>query len=294
MLDTAVRARGRAKQEVLARVAPLREMADSRHRRRMQQFESQLPALPPDRQAVLGEVRTRGVSVTSLDALGLPGTGGLKIGARALIADFAQSRAHDETTVRWPRERVHERSDVWQWGLTEPLLDLVENYLGLPARYLGAGVRCERATGEAVGVRQWHRDVEDHRMLKLLIWLNDVDDRGGPFEYVERAHTPALTASLRYVAGYVSDEAIEQQVPRSEWRRATGPTWTCVVADPRNVFHRAMPPTRHDRYSLTFSFTSRAPLRALPSRAVSPRERELGTRGLNARQLACLPRGYTR
>ena len=171
---------------------------------------------------------------------------------------------------------------------------MVENYLGLPARYAGAGVRCERATGEAVGVRQWHRDVEDHRMLKLLVWLNDVDDEGGPFEYVDRAHTPALTRSLRYVSGYVGDEALERHLPRSEWRRATGPTWTCVVADPRSVFHRAMPPIRRDRLSLTFSFTSRTPLRALPSPAVGPREREWGTRGLTARQLACLPRGYTR
>jgi hypothetical protein len=131
-------------------------------------------------------------------------------------------------------------------------------------------------------------------MLKFLIWLNDVDEDGGPFEYVDRAHTPDLTRSLHYVSGYVSDEAIRRQVPASEWRRGTGPMWTCVVADPRNLFHRAMPPVRQDRYSLTFSYTSRSPIRTLSNHAPGPRERALATAGLNARQLACLPRAYTK
>ena len=131
-------------------------------------------------------------------------------------------------------------------------------------------------------------------MLKFLIWLNDVDEDGGPFEYVDRAHTPDLARSLHYVSGYVSGEAIRRQVPESEWRRGSGPMWTCVVADPRNLFHRAMPPVRRDRYSLTLSYTSRSPIRTLFSPAPSRRERELATAGLNARQLACLPKAYTK
>jgi hypothetical protein len=294
VLETAVRASGRAKQAVVARVVPLRVLTDTRHRRRLRQFEPHLPTLPSEREAVLKEVRTQGSSTTSLDALGLPGTAELKTAVQELMTEFAPGVGQDEDTVRFARERLHEQPALWQWGLSEPLLDMVENYLGLPARYVGPGIRCERATGEAVGARQWHRDIEDRRMLKLLIWLNDVDDQGGPFEYVERGHTEELTRSMRYVSGYISDEALEQRVPRSEWRRATGPTWTCVFADPRNIFHRAMPPVRRDRYSLTFFFTSRLPLRSLPSAPVTARERELATRGLNARQLACLTRAYTR
>ena len=294
MLETAARLPGHAKQEVLARVAPLRLLADSRHQRRLRQFAPQLPVLPPEREAVLDEVRTRGAAVTSLDALGFPGTAELKAGAHELTDEFAQQHRSTLSTVRPPREWVLGRPAIWQWGLNEQVLDMVESYIGLPARYHGASVRCERATGEALGVRQWHRDIEDRRMLKLLVWLNDVDEDGGPFEYVDRAHTPDLTRSLHYVSGYVSDEAIRRQVPESEWHRGTGPMWTCVVADPRNLFHRAMPPVRRDRYSLTFSYTSRFPIRTLSGPALSRQEREWATGGLNARQLACLPRAYTR
>lgn len=294
MLETAARLPGYAKQEVLAYVAPLRFLADSRHKRRLRQFEPQLPVLPSEREAVLEEVRTRGASVTSLEALDFPGTDLMKAGAIGLKDDFARHDRTNTATVRPPREWVLARPAIWQWGLNEQVLDMVESYIGLPARYVGASVRCERATGEAFGVRQWHRDIEDRRMLKLLVWLNDVDDDGGPFEYVARAHTSDLTRSLGYISGYVSDEAIRRQVPESEWRRGTGPIWTSVVADPRNVFHRAMPPVRRDRYSLTFSYTSRSPVRRMSSQALSRREREWATRGLNTRQLACLPRAYTK
>jgi hypothetical protein len=294
VLETAARIPGYAKQEVLAYVPPLRLLADSRHKRRLRQFEPQLPVLPPEREAVLEGVRTRGASVTSLDALDFPGTDQMKAGAQALKDELAQRHSTNTSTVRPPREWVLARPAIWQWGLNEQVLDMVESYIGLPARYDGASVRCERATGEAFGVRQWHRDIEDRRMLKLLVWLNDVDDDGGPFEYVDRARTPDLTRSLRYISGYVSDEAIRRQVPESEWRRGTGPMWTSVIADPRNVFHRAMPPVRRDRYSLTFSYTSRSPVRTMSSPALSRQEREWATRGLNARQLACLPRAYTK
>ena len=232
--------------------------------------------------------------MTSLDALDFPGTGRMKACAQALKDEFAQHHRDNTSTVRPPREWVLARPAIWQWGLNEQLLDMVESYIGLPARYHGASVRCERATGETIGVRQWHRDIEDRRMLKVLVWLNDVDDDGGPFEYVDRARTSDLTRSLRYISGYVSDEAIRRQVPESEWRRGTGPMWTSVVADPRNVFHRAMPPVLRDRYSLTFSFASRSPVRTMPSPGLSRQEREWATRGLNTRQLACLPRACTR
>lgn len=294
MLDTAARLPGRAKQEILAHVAPLRQLADSRHERRLRHFRPQLPALPLEHEAVLEDVRTRGASVTSLDALDIPGTEEMKADVHALKEALARSVRGQRCTVRPPREWVLGTPSIWQWGLNDQILDMVENYIGLPARYNGAGLRCERATGEMVGVRQWHRDIEDRRMLKFLVWLNDVDDDGGPFEYVDRAHTPDLTRSLHYVSGYVGDETLRQQVPQSQWRRGTGPIWTCVVADPRNIFHRAMPPVRRDRYSLTFSYTSRSPVRTIPTTRPSRRERELATRGLSPRQLTCLPRSFVK
>jgi hypothetical protein len=293
MNDVAVRVGNRAKLELLSRVRPLRNRADRLYAGRLLAHQPLVPAVPAERERILDVVRQDGACVSSLDELALPGTAELQEALTRLTAQLSARPAEGTGTVRPPLDEILAESAVWQWGLRSELLDMVESYLGLPARYYGADLRCERADGRAVGVRQWHRDVEDHQMFKILVWLNDVEEDGGPFEYVSRAHTERLTGAFRYVSGFVGDEEMDRYVPRSEWRKATGPIWTAVVADTRMLFHRAMPPTRRDRYSVTFSFTSRTPFTTLPVPPPTDRQRELATAGLDARQLACLPGAFT-
>jgi hypothetical protein len=291
VLDVAVRASNRTKLELIERVAPLRGLVQRRHSTRLLEHQPFVPRLGTVPRRLVDAVRSEGAVVSSLDDLAFPGTAQLKAGLRRLQTQLIACPAVGDT-VRPPLEDILVESDVWQWGLGEDLLDMAEAYLGLPARYYGADLRLERATGRAVGVRQWHRDVEDHRMFKILVWLNDVDEDGGPFEYVSRAHTDELTRRFRYVSGFISDDEMQRSVPRSEWRRATGPTWTAVVSDTRSLFHRAMPPVGTDRWSVTFSFTSRTPVTTLPTPRATTRQRELARANLNERQLACLPRAF--
>jgi hypothetical protein len=291
VLDIAVRAGNRTKLELIERVAPLRGLTQRRHSARLLEHEPLVPVIGNRRAELVDAVRREGAVVSSLDELALPGTVELKDGLGRL-KDSLAGRSAGGDTVRPPLEEILGEPSVWQWGLTEELLDVAEAYLGLPARYYGADLRLERATGRAVGVRQWHRDVEDHRMFKILVWLNDVAVDGGPFEYVSRTHTDELARQFRYVSGFVSDEEMQRHVSRSEWRQATGPTWTAVVSDTRSLFHRAMPPIRTDSWSVTFSYTSRTPVTTLPVPRVTERQRELARTGLTDRQLASLPRAF--
>jgi hypothetical protein len=292
VLDIALRAGNRTKRELLERVGPLRDLADRRHQERLVAHEPFVPTLPPGRERLVATLREEGACVSSLDELALPGTEELKAGLVSLKTALDQRPRSAQDTLRPPLSEILADARVWQWGLNEALLDMVETYLGLPARYYGADLRLEQATARAVGVRQWHRDVEDHRMFKVLVWLNDVDLDGGPFEYVSRRHTSRLAGELGYVSGFVDDENLERLVPRPEWRQATGPMWTAVLGDTRAIFHRAKPPVGQDRYSVTFSYTSRTPTTTLPAPRMSPEHRDLARHGLNDRQLACLPRAF--
>jgi hypothetical protein len=252
-----------------------------------------VPAVPPERADVLAEVRRTGVCVTPLSVLGIPCADEMTAAARGLL-DALPWATDSEDSSRPPLADVLESSALWNWGLQHEVLDMVEAYLELPARYHGADVRIERATARSVGVRQWHRDIEDHRMFKIIVWLEDVDPDGGPFEYVPREETARIGAALRYVTGFVSDEDLERQVPRSQWRNAAGPAGTAVLADTRSVFHRAMPPQSRDRYSVTFSFTSSNQVATRPVAPITSAQRERVRRDLDARQLACLARSYAR
>jgi hypothetical protein len=179
---------------------------------------------------------------------------------------------------------------AWQWGVRTDVLALVENYLGLPALYCEPEVRREPANGREDTVRQWHQDPEDHRMFKVIIWLNDVSPAGGAFEWLPRTYTEEATRKLHYVTGFVSDNDMERVMPRRLWRSAPGPRWTAVVGDTRSIFHRAGVPHDKDRYSITYSWTSVWPIKPFPIEPFSAAQAEAIRQGLNARQRAALPK----
>lgn len=279
----------RAKRELIARPTPVRTFVNTTYETRLRRHRPRLPRLTVEDKALVDRLCLDGVAVTDLDALHLDGTPAVQGALDRLRQRLAETPRGQQSTLRPARDDLLHDVALWRWGLDERLLDIVENYIGLPVRYYGADVRCEVANGETVGVRQWHRDVEDHRMFKILVWLDDVGPGGGPFEYVLRSHTADATHSLRYVSGFVSDERMSMVVPATEWFQGTGPQWTAVVADTTSVFHRAQPPQGVDRYSVTFTWTSRHPVKTVESDPLGAHHVRRLTAGLNGRQLACLP-----
>lgn len=176
-----------------------------------------------------------------------------------LASHFAQRlRASEssESCIFSPLEELMEAPAMCAWGLSDSLLDLAEWYIGLPVQYLGVAIKRERADGICSDVRQWHRDVEDRRMLKIIVYLNEVDTDTGPFEYLERLDTDLATNALGYWSGFVSDERLAEVVDPARWRTATGPVGTTILVDTCRLFHRIRPPQRADRYSMTFSYSS--------------------------------------
>lgn len=280
----------RAKRQALFRVPPVQRLAHERYERRLRRYVSCLPALGESHHEVVAQIRDKGVHVTTLDELDLPGAELLKEPLERFVEELA-TRTATSSTLRPSRAELLTELDLWRFGLNEQLLDIVENYLGLPARYYGPDVRREVADGRPPhDVRQWHRDIEDYRVLKILVWLNDVDADGGPFAYVRRARSEEAVERLRYVGGFVSDEKLRSIVPQDEWCLAAGPKWTVVMPDTAKVLHRATPPRERDRYSVTFTWTSRRPIKTQPMEAFAPEQIQRIREALSARQLACLPR----
>jgi hypothetical protein len=94
---------------------------------------------------------------------------------------------------------------------------------------------------ERVKSQQWHRDPEDHNVVKVFVYFTDVDEEAGPFEYV-----PGSTGDGRYAqlfawgeeeSWYPPVEEFERQVPESDRRLLTAPAGTVIVCD-TSGFHR--------------------------------------------------------
>lgn len=232
---------------------------ESTYERRLAAHADQLPVLSDDDRAIVDSMRAEGVYRTHLSELKLPKTAEAVQTAKALLAN-PETYQLTQNKKGIPAEVLNQQPDLLLWAMDERLLDLIENYIGLPVFYLGVEVRQEFADGEATGVRKWHIDTEDYRMFKVIVYLNDVDENGGPFEYIAKDVSQAAAKALRYGSGLVNDSVMAQVVPTQQWHPCTGPEGTAVFVDPCNIFHRAKPPAGQDRLSITYHFISQFPM----------------------------------
>lgn len=215
--------------------------------------------MTPSHQAVLDRLEADGAALTTVADL-IPG--GLLAGFDS-ECEALRVALDDSAGIFLPMSY----RAVFQAALSPALLRLAGSYFGRPPAL--TGVHARRDDGETVpeDLRCWHLDAEDERMIRIIIYLHDVDIDTGPFEFVPRALSGNCaelrrqgfgdpTSNPEYQA--IHDERMELAVPRADWVACTGSRLTAAVADPACVFHRTKPHKRRRR-TLTLSYTSRQP-----------------------------------
>lgn len=282
------RVANKMKRELL-RLPGMRVLNGYAHLEALEAHSTRLPPLDPRDLPVLEGLRKRGVHVVPLETLGFPETPAAASALNTLVGELRALPTNGENAPRLSLKRLMEFPEIYLWGVGERLLGLVENYIGLPIRYHGADLRREVADGRSTDVRQWHIDAEDHRMFKVIMYLNDVETGGGPFEYVPREQTVSAARKLRYGSGFVPDDTMARVLPRSEWVEATAKAYSASFADTCRVFHRAQAPRSKDRYSVTYSWTSTTPVKTYPTMPISNEAYDAVTSRMNARQRAVMP-----
>ena len=243
------------------KIPVLQSLSKHSYHAAIQKYATSLPIIPPQDSAIVDSIKEKGVFVTSLEYLGIDSTHLMIDTAKKLLPQLKAIPSNRKSSIGWvmSKDMMQDRA-IFLWGLEKKLLDIVENYIGLPAQYVGMHVRRQVANGRIEGVRQWHIDVEDYRRIKIIIYLNSVNEEEGPFEYLTKDLTSIASKKLKYSDGFVSDKLMEAVVPKSNWTSCTGSAGTVIFADTCSIFHRAKPPTKSDRFSVTFGYTSRNPI----------------------------------
>jgi len=106
----------------------------------------------------------------------------------------------------------------------------------------------------------WHRDNLNRRQLKYIIYLNDVNEENGAFEYIPKTHkvssklfTNGFSNSFRY-----SPEKIDKFYPEKSIK-FSAKAGTLIVFDSSGL-HRGTPILKGNRYALTqYMFDSPVP-----------------------------------
>ncbi|QPF85529.1 hypothetical protein IC762_04150 [Bradyrhizobium genosp. L] len=267
------------------------------YERQLAQHKAKLPALSDMEAQIVAGLRQDGVFITSLETLALAGTDGMLSSAGELMASYAVRAARGEFrrhyTILARGDELMLRPSILRWGLDRRLLRIVETYLGLPVAYDGLHFFYTVADGRQVATRLWHRDFEDRRMVKVTVYLHDVDADGGPYEILHRDF-PGSESLSGFNYPILTQQELETRLGRAfteaDVTSCTGPAGTVIFSDPATRYHRGKPAVARDRAAIFYNYFARPPLRPfLCERSGLSRAqlRALAT-GLAPEQRACL------
>ena len=166
--------------------------------------------------------------------------------------------------------------DPWlQACVSRRMLDIANSYLGLWSKleYVDMWYSVPQPEEAArVASQRWHRDFNDKHLLKAFLYLVDVDEGTGPFQYVSGS-----AAGGRYSdawpwrplgENYPPEEELETRVPADERRIFTGPAGTLLFCN-TSGFHRGGFATERARVLATATYSSPASLASLTERSYS-------------------------
>ena len=262
-----------------------------RHGLAHQRAKAALPPLPARLRPLAESLERDGCAMSSLAELGADANLLPELD-RLLAATSGRKQEAKDYVVHAADEEVERCEQVLRWGLGEDLIALCANYIGLPVAYRGVAVRRDIADGKMSGTRLWHRDGEDYRILKFIVYVNDVDEGTGPFEYVPRAYAPATWRVNLYDGNRVDEADFDRFVPPEGRKACTGPRGSVVIVDTCAVYHRGRVPTKKDRLTAFYAYNSIQPTRPEHCQPLFDRRRFESAHALSPRQRAALDYRY--
>jgi hypothetical protein len=220
-----------------------------------------LPVLTPNDSKLVNTLKQEGIVITSLEELNIASTASVLTAAEKVLPTLRNTLPthKEEFAIHASSTQIVAYPELFFWGLENKLLDIAENYIGLPISYHGLYFRKDLANNVKLKSRLWHIDTEDRCLFKIIVYLNDVNESGGPFQYISKPLTNLLSSSLLYKHGYLQDKTVESIIPQSECISCTGAAGTVILVDTACIFHRGKVPENNDRFTLFYDYSSREP-----------------------------------
>lgn len=235
------------------------------------------PLLTGEAERVLDELNRNGIAMTSIDKL-LPDNSSFceldqeiarlesELGnsielARAAANNDTESLKTFLFKLLGEKPVLDPQSIYARFALQENVLQIANSYFGMYTQLRYYNVWHTLASNSPARESQlWHRDREDHLILKLFVYFSDVDDGAGPFTYAPGTHRKGTIR--REPETFVEkgvhrwdDEQMNAIVPREKWLKAIGQRGSIIFADTRGC-HKGGLARVKDRILYTCLFTS--------------------------------------
>jgi Phytanoyl-CoA dioxygenase (PhyH) len=265
-----------------------RLLANAASRRR---YGRARPTLNETQQRIVAQLREDGYASLPLTEL-VPDTAvwqELEADAGRFAADtergLAEEREGGESGLRrrpgkeflvrkYSREVQLGLDDPWlRLGIEPRLLDIANAYLEMWSKLEYVDVWYTPAAGDEDrrSSQRWHRDFNDRHLLKAFLYLVDVDEQTGPFEYVPRSAPGGELEQLWPWRPLGDNYPPEDELAERIDGRAvtfTAPKGTLIFCN-TSGFHRGGFASGKPRVLATWTWDSPASLKALSERNYS-------------------------
>ncbi len=187
--------------------------------------------------------------------------------ADQIAAERAKADEHDLTRKTFifqllgDQPRLDPESVYARFALQRPILEIANAYFGMYTRLRFYNVWHTLTTDTGARESQlWHRDREDHFILKLFVYFSDIDEGAGPLTYAPGTHRKGAAPRdpeffIENGVRRTTDEQMAEIVPQDEWIKAIGSKGTILFADTAG-FHKGGLARTSDRVMYTCMFTS--------------------------------------
>jgi hypothetical protein len=162
---------------------------------------------------------------------------------------FSEAQPDDMSFGIHLRENVLDCPHVMEFVCSPKIVRIAEDYLGCTPTLTCLGVQWSFPTKVPGVAQKFHRDSEDWKYLRFIIYLTDVEQGGGPHVYIQGTHREKTPLRLKFY----SNEEISHQYSADRVVKMFGKRGTGIVADTCGI-HKGELPTSSPRLVLTFTF----------------------------------------
>lgn len=225
-------------------------------------YEKHTPILSKTQRQIASQLLEDGIAFTTIDDL-FPGEKLLPV-----LTKYMENLGQMEGAIVRKKGFLHpywdERSEFdlsnpfFKISLRSEVLDIVNSYDRMFRRFNYLHLTETVPVGESAAVQsqRWHRDPGEKRMVKMFIYLNDVDSNAGPFTYVRKSQFGSgvygNTFPQYLPSGiYPPEGAVEKVVNKHDIVEATGKAGSIIFCDTAGL-HRG----GHAKSKSRFMFTA--------------------------------------
>jgi Phytanoyl-CoA dioxygenase (PhyH) len=257
------------------------------NRKSRARFESERPKLDDVQRRILDDVEANGFALAQFDELFADDAHWQELEAMRdrFVAETEADLAKggEQVRVRAGKEfvvRLHSYDvrlgldDPWfRASASQRLLDLANTYLEMWSKleYVDVWYSVPQpADAVRISSQRWHRDYNDKHLLKVFLYLVDVDEAMGPFQYVPGSQPGGRFADAwpwePLGKNYPTEEELESLIPAASIRAFTAPEGTLIFCNTAG-FHRGGFSTTSPRVLATATYSSPASLASLTTRS---------------------------